>query len=1349
MSEAADHRSDEISARLHAVASSCPDPAQATTAFLKAAFEAIYDPWDQRVLKHAADIGEARRAGQSRLQRARDEYERSLIEVDTRVTQEYTRYGQKIGASFPSSALGAPSYAGGVSAADLNTALVRSQQTPTMHPGRAGIWELQTLWALALIAIGLGLYAALGGITRSADGGFTVKYALFMIVPLLAAPPFYLWGQRRAARALYLHLCRLAVALKARIEVEFEHGREARRRESDELVEIVQRAYEADRARALEGHAALRSAVADYYAGRAYESHGSIEAVDLGQWQPPAESASAIRAGMFAVKADQQSRLMGEADAASMPGGASGPENSEHRLAIAIDGGTFARFCRRRNEFTNFGVEREDERKPVGETRAGLVEEIRSDLRSLVTERPDGGVAIEVDETSQGREKLQWVLDSVSEPIPKAITLQALLIAADPATGRHQPELLLMTLGRGVSIKCADAAEAEALKARLLQSLQRDGKHADFVRFAVSSATDGVVPEIIIDSTGVLPAYDLDEVRFARARLDPEKLALIPGMLSLRPWRPLLLSAANEEAMAAAREATTAIVWRLLANIPPGRVHFTFIDPVGLGQNVAGFLELADSDPRLVSTRAWTDMRHIEGRLADLSTHMETVIQKYLRTIHKDIDAYNAEAAAIEAYRVLVVFDFPEQFSEEAFHHLRRIIENGSRCGVWPLIVARADRDDDLTRELRRLAPLCLNIAADGAAGFGVWKEPILDRPMFVLDAAPPATQIQAAMKKIGERAKEGMRVEVPFDQVLQMAAIQGGYSATDMWTRSSLGGLHVPLGPEGAHKVRFLDFGSGTSHHALVVGRPGSGKSNLMHVIVTSIARLYSPDEVKLYLIDFKKGVEFKAYADAALAHAEVIAIESEREFGVSVLRGLDDELKRRGELYRREGVQNISAYRERTSQAMPRILLVVDEFQEMFVEDDQIGRESALLLDRIVRQGRAFGMHVLLGSQTLSNSEAFSRGTRDQITVRIALQCSEADSRLILSDDNTAARLLSRPGEAIYNAATGLDGDNNFFQVALFSDSDREKHLAAVAAKAALAKVTSRPVVFEGHESAVLERSAPLQAEIERQAWPEAKAPVAWLGEPIALKQATSMQLRRQGGANFLVLTRIEEEGLGVVASAIVSIASQQSPTQARFVVINLLAAETAWADLPDRLKASLPHDIEIVPRRGIAAALATLGTALQERLDEKCDTTQSCYLVILGLHRARELRIDDSGRSFLSEDDTKPPSELFAQFLRDGPDVGFHTLVWCESYAGLERIADRGSMGEFGIRCVGALEGRESQAMLDSEAAVKLGERPHRMIMADDNAIGVLETFRPYAIPAADWIEATGRALRARKP
>ena len=154
-----------------------------------------------------------------------------------------------------------------------------------------------------------------------------------------------------------------------------------------------------------------------------------------------------------------------------------------------------------------------------------------------------------------------------------------------------------------------------------------------------------------------------------------------------------------------------------------------------------------------------------------------------------------------------------------------------------------------------------------------------------------------------------------------------------------------------------------------------------------------------------------------------------------------------------------------------MPRVLFIVDEFQELFVEDDKLAQDSGLLLDRLVRQGRAFGIHVLLGSQTLSGAYSLARSTMGQMAVRVALQCSEADAHLILSDErNEAARFLSRPGEAIYNDQNGLLAGNHPFQVVWLPESQRVSYLRQVEAKsnASSAKSGKETIVFEGDQAA-----------------------------------------------------------------------------------------------------------------------------------------------------------------------------------------------------------------------------------------------------------------------------------------
>ena len=115
---------------------------------------------------------------------------------------------------------------------------------------------------------------------------------------------------------------------------------------------------------------------------------------------------------------------------------------------------------------------------------------------------------------------------------------------------------------------------------------------------------------------------------------------------------------------------------RLLTTLPPGRVKFTIIDPVGLGQSFAGFMHLADHDDALVGGRIWTSAEHIDQRLTDLSEHMETVIQKYLRNEFETIDDYNAQAGELaEPYRFLVIADLPTNFSQESIRRLAKLDE--------------------------------------------------------------------------------------------------------------------------------------------------------------------------------------------------------------------------------------------------------------------------------------------------------------------------------------------------------------------------------------------------------------------------------------------------------------------------------------------------------------------------------------------------------------------------------------------------------------------------------------------------------------------------------------------------
>jgi hypothetical protein len=604
------------------------------------------------------------------------------------------------------------------------------------------------------------------------------------------------------------------------------------------------------------------------------------------------------------------------------------------------------------------------------------------------------------------------------------------------------------------------------------------------------------------------------------------------------PKHSLLLLKASGPGRARAVDVMQSAMLRLLTAMPPGKVRFTILDPVGLGDNFSAFMHLADFDEQLVANRIWTDTAHIEQRLADLTKHMENVIQVYLRKEFHSIEEYNAFAGELaEPYRVLVVANFPANFSEAAAHRIKSIVASGARCGVFVLLSV----DEKLPLPRNFHLP---DLEADGMVlrweeGRVVWEHADFGPLAVSLDAPPSTERFKEIVRTIGGAAKDAGAVEVPFACIIPDAA--------QWWTTDSRGGIDVPLGRAGAMKLQHLDLGGGTSQHVLISGKTGSGKSTLLHVLVTNLALRYSPDEVELYLVDFKKGVEFKAYARFLLPHARVVAIESEREFGLSVLQRLDAELRTRGDLFRKHGVQDIKSFRGAKPDArLPRILLIIDEFQELFVEDDRIAQEATLLLDRLVRQGRAFGIHVLLGSQTLGGAYSLARSTIGQMAVRIALQCSESDAHLILSEDNTAARLLTRPGEAIYNDANGLYEGNHPFQVVWLPDNERDDYLSRVNQLARQRQCTvPPPIVFEGNTLAEPSDNPILKELLAAPAWPEsAQAVQAWLGSAVAIKDPTAAVFLRQNGSNLLMVGHREEAALGVLASCFLSLIAQISP-------------------------------------------------------------------------------------------------------------------------------------------------------------------------------------------------------------
>jgi len=813
------------------------------------------------------------------------------------------------------------------------------------------------------------------------------------------------------------------------------------------------------------------------------------------------------------------------------------------------------------------------------------------------------------------------------------------------------------------------------------------------------------------------------------------------------PTQAALLIKSPPEEKEDASNLLQAVMLRIATGLPPGQSRFTIIDPLGLGKQFAGFMHLADHDELLVSSRIWTEPGQIDKQLELITEQMEMVIQKYLRNEYRTIGDYNAEAEVPEPYRFIVVANFPANFTETAARRLASIASSGSRCGVFPIVSVDTSQTLPSGFSLNDIESNTTNITLQD--GTFTWIDPEFSKWPLSPEISPDDKIFTKIINRVGQAAVAAKRVEVPFDRVAP--------PEEKWWTGDTAKEINVPLGPAGAKKTQSMRLGKGTSQHVLIAGKTGSGKSTMMHALITNLALNYSPNEIQFYLIDFKKGVEFKLYDHYKLPHARVIAIESEREFGLSVLEQLDRELKRRGDLFRDLSVQDLAGYRASGHpEAMPRVMLIIDEFQELFVEDDKLAQDCSLVLDRLVRQGRAFGMHVLLGSQTLGGSYSLPRATMGQMAVRVALQCNEADSSLILSEDNTAARLLTRPGEAIYNDANGMVEGNHPFQVVWLGEERREKYLGKLRKLAdSRTDIPELPrLVFDGNDAADPDANLLLRELIDSGTIDGKPpiAPMAWLGDAIAIKDPTVAAFRRQGGTNLLIVGQREDLATSILSMATVSLAAGSDPypggavgKASRFVLFEPAIAEEHPETMLSRLTEHLPHEIEVVSRLGVVDAFRNLAAEVQRRLDEQILDAESVFVVIRDLARFREIRRNENDFGFsMSGEQEATPAQQLVTILRDGPTVGIHAVIWCDSLTNLQRTFERGTLKEFELRVLFQMSGTDSSQLVENPAAGRLGEQ--RALFVQEET-GTLEKFRPYQFPSDTWLTDLASRLRSR--
>ena len=514
--------------------------------------------------------------------------------------------------------------------------------------------------------------------------------------------------------------------------------------------------------------------------------------------------------------------------------------------------------------------------------------------------------------------------------------------------------------------------------------------------------------------------------------------------------------------------------------------------------------------------------------------------------------------------------------------------------------------DDQLSRVLKQVAAMSpasglhLVVQSDPAYGppqvppgpwlalcaqDGCWQVPGLPGSVRVAhDGAPALDAVEHVIRQAVQRSRSVTGPRIPLVELI-------GDDMERPWTGSSRDSLEAVVGRVGREPLVLSLRTENPPHPNLLIGGAvGQGKSNLLLDIVYSLAVRYPPEELTMLLLDYKRGLEFARFAPDEdgqnwLPHVSVLSLESDQEFGVAVLDYVRQELERRSELFKDAGASSIVAYRRTTGEVMPRMLVIIDEFHVMFEGDDDLVDQAVAITETIAKQGRAYGIHLLLASQTVSGISGL-RAKGDsifaQFPLRMSLKNTAQESEAILSQHNRAAAELTYRGEVVLNRNFGHDpAGSNVRGTAAWAQSE----VMAVLQQGLWSRGhAAPPLVFLGAEEARWPT-----AHLERlRGTGTPSAPRLWLGRPVAVSDAPSVLELDTDVDQGVVLVGSGEELAGAVMGSAVLTALATTPQEASLLVL------TGLDQLPGRLEAAVDawrqagRGVRVVGRTDVARVL-----------------------------------------------------------------------------------------------------------------------------------------------------------------
>lgn len=659
----------------------------------------------------------------------------------------------------------------------------------------------------------------------------------------------------------------------------------------------------------------------------------------------------------------------------------------------------------------------------------------------------------------------------------------------------------------------------------------------------------------------------------------------------------------NKSSQDVAIRTMNTLIGNILVSLPIKSVHLSFVD-----MNFSGFASLYTQK---LDHRLFSDLIVDTNQLTTFSNEMQQRMVKVLQECGNLAEFNMKNQTFLYPYEVVVLLDYPNQFSDSA--NLFPLFQNGYKGGIYFIVMNNEDiRVSEGVKTLLDLEESYYKINLN--------RLPKLNNGLVnvtsLFDNKTIADRIFEYINKEAARMPKTEPVKCDYKKMFDMPFI-----ATDSV-------IEVPVG-KGTDGIVNFRMDAVSHVHCFIIGQSGSGKSVFLHNIISAAMLKYAPEALQLYLLDFKLGgVEFNRYRGAK--HVKALLVDnSDSQITLEILRDLSEQMKMRGKKLRDAGVQKISDYNQaHPDERMPQIFLVADECHAMFNPSISGNRklfvEISEIVTKIAKEGRSQGVHLILATQTLANTE-IGKDIQNNITDHYLLKCAPQDAGILVQDGERKTEGLVT-GQVYYHNVS----EEARFQ-AYFTTNKEAEDVVAYIKKKNSPHQSNGEFYFSGAQIFNLEDA--LKTLVVRH------NPVASMGCTMSLKRApVNITLRNDDGENIMLFgINDEEQVTRTLMNGMCSYVESMKKLGKKFkvLVMDFLINEDAkYLNVLDQLKEQ--GDIEIIDRRMIGATLSSLASAIADK------TAEDTLLVIIGQERFRDLKnnrtieLEEAGSNAPTKDD-----------------------------------------------------------------------------------------------------------------